>query len=313
MAKKKAADVLEPDDAPRKGARRMAEVEPSVLARLERGEIETATLAEMLSVDLGKLLQAAAPGVSKDVAVGVTNAGGILARMRAAGRALLEHKGARTFEAYRVHRSDLVRGWAAYALGQTPGLTIEKRLETIRPLADDANSGVREWAWIALRDHVAADLDRAIEVLVEWTDERSANLRRYASEITRPRGVWCAHIGELKARPSRGLVILEPLRADPTKYVQDSVSNWLNDASKSEADWVRTVCAGWLSGTPSPATERICRRALRSVGGGSKSVATRTPSRKGAARATFSAATTQGSERSTKRKAGRLSDRRSGR
>jgi 3-methyladenine DNA glycosylase AlkC len=47
--------------------------------------------------------------------------------------------------------------------------------------------------------------------------------------------------------------------------VQNSVANWLNDAAKTQPDWVRGVCAQWSGGTVPPATAYILRRAQRSI------------------------------------------------
>jgi len=88
-------------------------------------------------------------------------------------------------------------------------MTLAERLAAIRPLADDSHFGVREWAWIAVRPHLAADLDQAIALLAaEWTSDRSERIRRFASESIRPRGVWCAHLSVLKKEPERALPVL---------------------------------------------------------------------------------------------------------
>lgn len=249
----------------------MADVPADVLADLNAGHAETRTLVEMYAVDMAGLLDRVAPGLGP--ALGVdgggnrsTNGGaGITRRMATAGAVLLEAKGPPIIDTLAAHPSDIVRGWGAYALGAWDGPDLADRLARVRPFADDPHFGVREWAWLALRGWIAADIDQTIARLAPWTAEASPNLRRFAVESTRPRGVWCKHIAALKADPALGLPLLEPLRADPSPYVQDSVANWLNDASRSAPDWVRALCARWHGDGASPATERIRQRALRSL------------------------------------------------
>jgi 3-methyladenine DNA glycosylase AlkC len=119
---------------------------------------------------------------------------------------------------------------------------------------------------MAVRPYLVAELDESITQLAQWTQLSSERLRRFACESIRPRGVWCSHIAVLKQNPERALAVLEPLRADPAVYVQDSVGNWLNDAGKDRPDWVRTLCKQWLADLPdNPNTKRITSRAGRSL------------------------------------------------
>jgi 3-methyladenine DNA glycosylase AlkC len=242
-------------------ARRPEDVNPERRAQLNAGQVEATNLAEALAVDFAQLLRAAVPGA--DHAAMRAGAGlGVTRRMALAGRLAAEALGTRAFATLASHPSDTVRGWACYALaGQ--GLALDAALAQVRRLAADRNSGVREWAWLALRPAIAAEPLAAIARLRSWTTEADANLRRFASEATRPRGVWCTHIKALRQDPTPGLVLLEPLRGDPARYVQDSVANWLNDAGKDKPEWVRGVCSRWqeLPGT----APRILARGRRNL------------------------------------------------
>jgi hypothetical protein len=191
----------------RKGAMRRADVTLDIRAQLNAGELETLTLSEMLVIDYAVLLKAAAPEIGQTALKKMRTAAeeGVTKRMALAGELLLDHFGSVVFERFAKHRSDIVRGWSAYALSKMPSVSFADKMQKIRLLADDPNPGVREWAWIALRPHVADNLEAAIKLLFPWTSEDSPRLRRYAVEITRPRGVWCMHIERLKKVPNSDL------------------------------------------------------------------------------------------------------------
>jgi 3-methyladenine DNA glycosylase AlkC len=116
-----------------------------------------------------------------------------------------------------------------------------------------------------VRDAVIGSLDEAVMLLQPWVLDADPNIRRFASELTRPRGVWCAQIEALKAEPWRALPLIEPLRADTSRYVQNSVANWLNDASKSQPEWVDGLCERWLAESETAETRYIAKRAMRTL------------------------------------------------
>jgi 3-methyladenine DNA glycosylase AlkC len=51
---------------------------------------------------------------------------------------------------------------------------------------------------MAVRADISMNLQKSLSILSKWTKHENENIRRFASESTRPRGVWCEHIDALK-------------------------------------------------------------------------------------------------------------------
>ena len=228
---------------------------------LNQGKVEAKNLMEVLAVDFTVLLSHVLPDfISPEISPKL----GITKKMLILSKELYRVYGLYIFDSFKTHPSDSIRGLACYILA-AHSLSFSQKLELIEPLADDPNSGVREWAWIALRPDCISNPQYAIECLESWAFHSSENIRRYASELTRPRGVWCSHIKEFKQDPTPGLRILEHLKEDSSRYVQLSVGNWLNDAGKDNPKWVKQLCSRWQSESPSLNTLKICKRGLRNL------------------------------------------------
>ena len=261
----------------RKGARRISEIPPDILDALNAGEIESVNLVEWLAIDQRILLQAVLPplGLREAVqpslnAIARLDKNSQMQVIPAVAEVLLaaiqsKKNGQAAFEKLSTHSSDVVRSWAAYVVGLDRELKLEQKLNGIRLFAADPNSGLREIAWMAVRPDIERELGKAVKLLAKWTKDKDEYIRRFASEATRPRGVWCKHIEVLKINPELALPILEPLYSDPSRYVQNSVANWLNDASKSRPDWVKEICAQWTRRSKSKETAYIVNRALRTL------------------------------------------------
>ncbi|MFN3917109.1 MAG: DNA alkylation repair protein [Flavobacteriales bacterium] len=257
----------------RKPARKMSEIPKEVLVYLNSGKIETKNLVEWLAVNQFKILDVLLEEldskklIKKFKANNTENSHNKLARL--IGSQFLtefgpEFKLSAEFKHMCNHSSDIVREWTCYSIGLHPKDSLETKLTHIYPLANDPNPGLREVAWFALREHVSREIDNAINLLSAWTCDDKENIRRYASEITRPRGVWCSHIQILKENPERAIKILNQLKSDPSRYVQNSIANWLNDASKTRPDWVWAINDKWKKNS-SKETEYILKRGLRTL------------------------------------------------
>jgi 3-methyladenine DNA glycosylase AlkC len=260
----------------RKGARSIKDIPANILVQLNSAEIETVNLMEWLAIDQKKLLFnvlaqldrkkyynpiiAAIDNLKKKTinTINETIGAGLFAEANS-------NKDKTLFTILATHTSDTVRCWACYCISKNEKLTTKKTLQQIQPFAADNHFGVREIAWLSVRPIIAKNLVESIAILSTWAISTNENIRRFASEATRPRGVWCEHINELKENPSLALAILQPLKNDVAKYVQDSVGNWLNDASKTQAAFVLKICKQWEKESKSKETAYIIKKALRTI------------------------------------------------
>ena len=260
----------------RKGSRSIKEIPPEILRQLNHGEIESANLVEYIGTDRKVLLEqvltqfgrreylppvlARIDGLEKHTVVTIS---------AAIGTGLYEQISARhddeLLSALATHPSDMVRCWASHVTGKNTQLDIAQMLAAIRPFAADSHFNVRECAWGDVRSNIIENLPESLSLLTGWAKDPDENIRRFASEATRPRGVWCPHIEPLKQAPALGLPLLEPLKSDSSKYVRDSVGNWLNDASKTQPRFVEELCGRWQQESPTSETSYILKKALRTI------------------------------------------------
>lgn len=260
----------------RKGARSIKEIPDLILEQLNRGEIESANLVEFLGVNRRKLIENILtqhnridylqPILSRIDSLQKVTANTIyLAIADGLVEQVTKNNDSELLSILSSHPSDIVRCFATYLIGHNAELNYKEKLEQIRPFATDRHFNVRECAWCDIRKSIAQNLTGSLAILSVWALDEDENIRRFASEITRPRGVWCEHIITLKQNPELGLPVLEPLKSDESKYVRDSVGNWLNDASKTRPDFVKELCTRWETESDTKETKYIIKKALRTI------------------------------------------------
>lgn len=239
-----------------------------------RGEEESRTLADCLAIDQPSLLEATLirGGFSAHAQIAGSYlasqpAKGILGAMRSISQAIRmaadSHGKLDEIVDFLKTRAtcDTARGWAAFIVGSS-GQDLGEQLSAINLYANDSHFAVREWAWLAVRHLIHDKPLESLDHLLPWTRDPSPRIRRFASESTRPRGVWCKHLPEFVERPESAHDLLFALRDDASEYVWKSAANWLNDASKSRPEWVAQLCKSWESNM-TPSRKKLIRHATR--------------------------------------------------
>ena len=256
----------------RKGARSLKDLNPEVIDYLNMGKIETKNLMEWLATDQLILLKTILEPLGKmdwfpsfEEAVNNQKKPTANSNTKVIGETFVQLADLEFVRANLAnHLSDIVRCWACWAESLFFD-EINALLEAMKPYAADAHFGVREVVIFASKERAIVDLETSISILTNWTSSEDENVRRYAVEGLRPIGVWTKKIAEFQEKPEMAKSILEPLKSDTSKYVRDSVGNWLNDASKSQPDWVRSLCEQWTKESPTKETAYIVKKAMRTI------------------------------------------------
>lgn len=97
----------------------------------------------------------------------------------------------------------------------------------------------------AVRPFIIKYKSRMITEMEKWSRNPNPDVRRLASEGSRPRLPWAMAIPFLKTDPSPILPILYNLRNDPSEMVRRSVANNLNDIAKDHPDLIVEIAGQW--------------------------------------------------------------------
>jgi 3-methyladenine DNA glycosylase AlkC len=97
----------------------------------------------------------------------------------------------------------------------------------------------------AVRPFVIRYGTRMVNQMKKWSVHKNFDVRRLASEGSRPRLPWAMAIPALKIDPRPIIPILEKLKNDPSEYVRRSVANSLNDIAKDHPDIVVALAKKW--------------------------------------------------------------------
>ncbi len=232
---------------------------------LNTGRVPATHLAECLAVDFAALLQVAAPALAPEALQRMRDASGkgITLRMALAAQ-LLREAGQGAPALWQHHSSDTVRGWACYLIGSDARATLAGKLQQMRTLADDPHSvcaNGRGWhyARTSLPHHCRrwstcnrGHRNIAVPAPLRLRSTASARCLGHAYRTVQAAPGTCIRAAGSTGRRSGTLCA-------------GFGRNWLNDAGKTQPQWLRQLCTRWQHERHSDANAYIRKRALRSL------------------------------------------------
>jgi len=116
----------------------------------------------------------------------------------------------------------------------------------------------------AIRPYLEVYPKKTQKSMMKWAKDKNFHIRRLASEGIRINLPWAKKMTQYIEDPSPILQILELLKDDPSKYVQKSVANNINDILKVNYPVGIKLLKDW-SKAPSEHRKWIIKHALRNL------------------------------------------------
>lgn len=104
--------------------------------------------------------------------------------------------------------------------------------------------------------------ERTLGMMRTWSTDANVHLRRLASEGLRPRLPWAKKLDRFIEDPRPIIAVIANLKDDPSRFVQKSVANNLNDILKDNPEFGLEILVQWCQDA-TPARSWIIRHALR--------------------------------------------------
>ncbi|MCL6265824.1 DNA alkylation repair protein [Flagellimonas myxillae] len=116
-----------------------------------------------------------------------------------------------------------------------------------------------------IRPYLEEFPEKTLQVMLAWSKDKNKHVRRLSSEGVRPRLPWATKLDSFIGDPTPLFPILDSLKDDPSKYVQKSVANCINDVLKDNPEIGKAWLSSWTTGKISKERKWIVKHALRNL------------------------------------------------
>jgi 3-methyladenine DNA glycosylase AlkC len=156
-------------------------------------------------------------------------------------------------------------GWVVWSLGEFVARRVAQQPADLQRGLQCLNALTQRFtAEFAIRPLLRDHPGEVWPVLMRWSEDASAAVRRLASEGSRPRLPWGLRLQASVLDPRPAYALLEKLQDDTDEIVRRSVANHLNDIAKDHPE----LLADWLDRhLPNASSERraLLRHASRTL------------------------------------------------